>query len=148
MEKTGWVVTRTAFSLNTLLEPIHLLRIPGGCTALLQPMDVGVNKIFKDNVQRFHRERQRTEVVKDDIMQSLQTFTPALHCHFLSVSKLCLFWIFAGDSRSACRGTCSSSLFCTPCHLWETRSFNKQPRGNYCCSVLDHPSPYEDWWGL
>ena len=44
---------------------VEVIHIPGGCTSLCQPVDVGFNKPFKDRVRRLWTEWMVSEGVVD-----------------------------------------------------------------------------------
>ena len=75
---------------------IEIIRIPGGCTGLCQPLDVGINKPFKAQVRALWE-----ECMIEEIDRTGMVYAPSRRGHFELGGTGCL-----GDGPQAPHAKC------------------------------------------
>ena len=84
-------------AVQTLLEESHIFRVivPTNCTDLLQPLDLSVNKPFKDKLRRGFSEWYTQEVAKQ-LQDGKQRDEIHIDTRMSVVKQLSCMWIMSG----------------------------------------------------
>ena len=84
-------------AVQTLLEESHIFRVivPTNCTDLLQPLDLSVNKPFKDKLRRGFSEWYTQEVAKQ-LQDGKQRDEIHIDTLMSVVKQLSCMWIMSG----------------------------------------------------